>query len=333
MSTKLDANQVIKRAYDEATGRLRTDAVLNAAGAEIELSAADGDSVSISDGTDTLAVNADGSINVVFSGSSQIEISAADGDTIAINDGTDTLAINADGSIDVKNITGTVSLPTGAATDATLVGIATGMANLWQKSTSGTITNVDDTIELNCSPGNIANIYIHARNTAGPGDVNIGWQGTVDGTNWVSVPSISLNALDGELYYGPSFGDGIYIVNVVGFKKFRAYGLYEPLTPVDIALTGNAGASVIAGVQAYTFIKQASSHVFQVDSVNYATRVDEASSTVTYIGKAAIGSSSANAVWQIKKITISGTETIITYADSDAELDNIWDDRASLTYG
>lgn len=176
MSTRLDANQVIKQAFDESTGRLRTDAVLNASGAEIELDAADGDNVAISDGTDTLAINADGSINVVFSGSSQIEISAADGDSISISDGTDTLAVNADGSINVL----------------------------------GTIT---------------------------------------------ANPTV------------------------------------------------------------------------------YATHIDEASATVTYIGKAAVGSSSASAVWQISKMSVSGTVTSITYADSNSNFDNKWDDRAILSYG
>lgn len=55
---------------------------------EVVLDAASS-SIAISDGTDTLAVNADGSINVAF----------ASGASLQITDGTDTLAINADGSI------------------------------------------------------------------------------------------------------------------------------------------------------------------------------------------------------------------------------------------
>lgn len=47
------------------------------------------DSVAISDGTDQLEVNADGSINVAFAAGAQIQIT----------DGVDTLAVNADGSI------------------------------------------------------------------------------------------------------------------------------------------------------------------------------------------------------------------------------------------
>jgi len=68
-------------------------------------------------------------------------------------------------------------------------------------------------------------------------------------------------------------------------------------------------------------------------SMNYETRVDEATATVTYVGKAPLGSETNNAVWQIQKIYVSGTETIIEWADSNDRFDNIWDNRASLTYG
>lgn len=65
---------------------------------------------------------------------------------------------------------------------------------------------------------------------------------------------------------------------------------------------------------------------------NAAIRIDEASATITYVGKAKIGTSPGQAFWQVFKIdTTSGT--IITWADSDDNYDNIWDDRATLTYG
>ena len=65
---------------------------------------------------------------------------------------------------------------------------------------------------------------------------------------------------------------------------------------------------------------------------NAALRVDEASSTETYIGKAKIGTGTGQALWQIFKIDTS-SGTAITWADSDDKYDNVWDDRASLTYG
>lgn len=72
MPTLLDFQQVIKQVYDEAANRLRVDtgATINLSGEmEVAIDAASGDNIAISDGVDTLAVNADGSINVVMSGS------------------------------------------------------------------------------------------------------------------------------------------------------------------------------------------------------------------------------------------------------------------------
>lgn len=61
--TKLDASQCIVDAYDgvEEASRVVIAAATDLA---IELSAADGDNVAISDGTNSLVVNADGSLNV-----------------------------------------------------------------------------------------------------------------------------------------------------------------------------------------------------------------------------------------------------------------------------
>lgn len=99
--SKKDADQVIRAAFDDDTQRLRVDAAINVDANQVDISAADGDNIAISDGVDTLAVNPDGSINTVLTGATQIEISAADGDNIAINDGTNALSVNPDGSINV----------------------------------------------------------------------------------------------------------------------------------------------------------------------------------------------------------------------------------------
>jgi hypothetical protein len=63
-----------------------------------------------------------------------------------------------------------------------------------------------------------------------------------------------------------------------------------------------------------------------------ATIIDDASSSITYIGKAALGSTLGDAVWQIQKIEVSGTVTRITWADANSEFDNVWNNRALLTY-
>ena len=64
----------------------------------------------------------------------------------------------------------------------------------------------------------------------------------------------------------------------------------------------------------------------------YSTRIDDATSTVTYIGQAIVGSSESDSVWQIKRITTTGSVIDIKFADGDSDFDNVWNDRASLTY-
>lgn len=64
---------------------------------------------------------------------------------------------------------------------------------------------------------------------------------------------------------------------------------------------------------------------------SYALQIDDVSATLSYIGKAAPGSATSAAVWQIKKVdTTSGT--IITWASGSSNFNQIWDNRASLSY-
>lgn len=68
-------------------------------------------------------------------------------------------------------------------------------------------------------------------------------------------------------------------------------------------------------------------------STTSKTIIDEASATITYIGEADLGSATSAAVWRIKRISVAGSITTIEFADSNANFDNIWDNRAALSYG
>lgn len=63
-----------------------------------------------------------------------------------------------------------------------------------------------------------------------------------------------------------------------------------------------------------------------------ALKVDAISDSLMYIGEADPGVASSAASWRIKKMTIVGTVTAIAWADGNGNFDNIWDNRASLTY-
>ena len=69
-----------------------------------------------------------------------------------------------------------------------------------------------------------------------------------------------------------------------------------------------------------------------VASPTYATRLDEASASISYLGKAVTGTATNSLAWQVQRITISGELTIVEFADGDALFNNSWDNRASLTY-
>lgn len=67
-------------------------------------------------------------------------------------------------------------------------------------------------------------------------------------------------------------------------------------------------------------------------SSTFATRTDDVGGGVTYVGKAVVGTLPSAASWQISRITETAGDIVIQYADGNASFDNIWDNRASLTY-
>jgi hypothetical protein len=66
-------------------------------------------------------------------------------------------------------------------------------------------------------------------------------------------------------------------------------------------------------------------------SVPMAVRTDPASDTVLYVGQAKPGTLTSQALWRISKVDTS-SGTVITFADGDDLYNNVWDDRATLTY-
>jgi len=66
--------------------------------------------------------------------------------------------------------------------------------------------------------------------------------------------------------------------------------------------------------------------------IRYSMRFDEASATVTYIGKAAVGASETDPVWNIIKIDGSGVETKFLAPAGMDNFNSVWADRASYTY-
>lgn len=74
--------------------------------------------------------------------------------------------------------------------------------------------------------------------------------------------------------------------------------------------------------------------VFQAAFFNdQAVILDQADTVTLYVCLSKPGSSSASAVWKVLRLdTSTSNQTIIKYADGNANYDNIAANRASLTY-
>lgn len=66
----------------------------------------------------------------------------------------------------------------------------------------------------------------------------------------------------------------------------------------------------------------------------YAQQVDFVNDNVIYKGWADTGTTTSTPAWRIQKITFVGTDedVVIEWADGNGNFDNVWDNRASLTY-
>lgn len=72
-------------------------------------------------------------------------------------------------------------------------------------------------------------------------------------------------------------------------------------------------------------------HFIETAEGGYIARIDEASATVTYVGKAKPGTATSAASWLIQKVdTTSGTTVL--FGGGAAKFDQVWDNRAALSY-
>ena len=65
----------------------------------------------------------------------------------------------------------------------------------------------------------------------------------------------------------------------------------------------------------------------------YDIEIDTSVVGVTYVGQAAPGTSTSQALWRIKKITDSAGGASVDWANGNANFTNVWDNHLSYTYG
>lgn len=151
---------------------------------------APGTQVTITDGTDTLEVNNDGSLNAVVSATDlDIRDLSAAQDNVAISDGTDTLAVNADGSINITDNGGSITVDgsvTVSATDLDIRDLSSAQDSVEVLQTT------HDNLNLN------ANLQVGDADVANGNPVPISDAGgslTVDGSVTVSATDLDIRDL------------------------------------------------------------------------------------------------------------------------------------------
>lgn len=166
---------------------------------EVDLSHVD-DSVKVGDGTDFLAINADGSINITDNGGS-LTVDATDldirdlshsQDSVKIGDGTDFLAIDASGNIGVTDAGGSLTVDGTVSISGTVTVTDAALANTAVASAANTLGLADTAEDVVASP--LANRkYLWVLNNSNR-DVYIGATG-VTSANGFPLPPQSLMEL------------------------------------------------------------------------------------------------------------------------------------------
>ena len=154
----INASNQLEMHDADVLAQLQSGVVVSATDLDIrDLSAAQ-DNVAISDGTDTLAVNGDGSINSVVTATDlDIRDISHTSDSIQIGDGTDLLAVNADGSINsIVSATDLDIRDLDAVSDSVAAWISDGAGNAISSTGTSLDVNVTNSIDVDDGLANTA---------------------------------------------------------------------------------------------------------------------------------------------------------------------------------
>lgn len=140
LNTKLDSEQVLKRSYDETKNRIRVDADVTATVGVVDviIDAATGDNIAISDGTNTMLVNPDGSINAIVD-----VILSHTSDSVSLGDGTNLFTSTTVGPKTALDVN-VINSSSGQASEVTLQAVLTELTQKTEPSDAQNIRALND---------------------------------------------------------------------------------------------------------------------------------------------------------------------------------------------
>ncbi len=103
---------------------------------------------------------------------------------------------------------------------------------------------------------------------------------------------------------------------------------------VDVVVEEANQAEIDARAKRVIPVNSSGDPVVSDGELNYTQALEnDSQGKATFIGLAEPGTAKSAAFWQIRKITYSGfSVTDVQFADGDNNFNNVWDDRAGLSY-
>lgn len=265
-----------------------------------------------------------------------------------------TVAATQSGTWNINNISGTVSLPTGAATETTLsslnskvtavnteavvvsssalpTGAATSalqttgntsVASIDTKFVADTVSitgtlppTISGTVELNIE--GYSSALIQVGDGQGSAVVSaVYFFGSADGTNWITLSGCDVVELDGQIPANTNF-QKVYVFNVAGMKKIKAYGLGSD---IGIVIRAAKNPAVLYQILAITYVNAtisssalptgASTSALQTTGNTSLSSID---TKTPALGQAAMASSTPVVIASNQSaVPVSGTLTAVT---------------------
>ncbi len=122
-------------------------------------------------------------------------------------------------------------------------------------------------------------------------------------------------------------------VNLSDNKLHIAQYVWDINTLAWVKQTGSSGGAGTEVVVTNFPVTQPISGTVTAESPVYTKRYDSVDSTTAYLGEATAGTGAGTASWRIQKLVfgVDGAVTT-TFADGNTSFDNVWTNRASLSY-
>lgn len=112
--------------------------------------------------------------------------------------------------------------------------------------------------------------------------------------------------------------------------------LVSESNPLPVTMSGGGASGAATSDNQVTIIAQLDDVLTALNTdtedKRLTVRLDQVSDTLFYVGKALIGKVDSDANWLIVRYTTTGSILKSEYANGSEAFDQVWNDRATLTY-